>query len=79
MTNILSNAAVTSRLLTTEELAITLAMSPQSIRKRFCLTGEYFGVRPIKMPNGRLFWPSDALQQLASRPRTRPVLQTEAV
>jgi hypothetical protein len=56
----------TNRRLTTEELATKLAMSPQSLRKRFSQTGEYFGVRPIKMPNGRLFWPVDAVEQLSN-------------
>lgn len=55
-----------SRRLTTEELATALAMSPQSIRKRFSQTGGYFCLRPTKMPNGRLFWPVDAVEQLAN-------------
>jgi hypothetical protein len=50
--------------LTTEELAVLLALRPQSIRKRYCETGAYFCLRPIKMPNRRLLWPADALEQL---------------
>ncbi|NMM38572.1 MAG: DNA-binding protein [Glaciimonas sp.] len=53
------------RSLTTEELAAVLAMRPQSLRKRFSQTGEYFGIRPVKMPNGRLFWPCDTVEQLS--------------
>jgi hypothetical protein len=50
--------------LSTEEFAEQLTIRPQSIRKRYCQTGGYFGVRPVKMPNGRLMWPADAIQKL---------------
>lgn len=53
-----------SQMLTTNMLADRLSMKAQSIRKRYAQTGAYFGIRPIKMPNGRLYWPSDALDQL---------------
>lgn len=52
------------RLITTEELAGLLSIQPRSIRKRYCETGAYFSVRPVKLPNGRLLWPADALDQL---------------
>jgi hypothetical protein len=61
-----SLAMATYRSLTTEELAAALVMRPQSLRKRFSQTGEYFGIRPVKMPNGRLFWPCDAVEQLTN-------------
>jgi hypothetical protein len=51
-------------LISTEEFAAQLTLRPQSIRKRYCQTGAYFCVRPVKLPNGRLMWPADALQQL---------------
>ncbi|AJX79954.1 hypothetical protein BG97_3221 [Burkholderia pseudomallei 7894] len=54
------------RPITTEELAALLSIRPQSIRKRYCQTGAYFSLRPVKMPNGRLMWPADALEQLQS-------------
>ena len=53
-----------SRTLTTNELATALGLEPQSIRKRHSQTGEYYGVRPIIRPNGRLSWPCDAVEQL---------------
>jgi len=56
-----------SRLLTTDELAAELGLSAQSIRKRYCQTGSYFLVRPVKLPNRRLLWPADALEQLINR------------
>jgi hypothetical protein len=51
--------------LTTDELAERLDIRPQSIRKRYSQTGAYFGVQPVKMPNRRLWWPFDAIEQLA--------------
>lgn len=50
--------------LTTDELAVRLGLSPQTLRKRFSQTGSYFNVRPLKLPNRRLLWPADALEQL---------------
>ncbi len=58
-------AIQTRRPITTEELAALLSIRPQSIRKRYCQTGAYFSLRPVKMPNGRLMWPADALDKLA--------------
>ncbi|WP_321789805.1 DNA-binding protein [Paraburkholderia sp. J94] len=60
-------AAITKNrpLLSTEELATLLTLRPQSIRKRYCQTGSYFCLRPVKLPNGRLMWPADSLAQLA--------------
>ena len=50
--------------LSTEELAALLILRPQSIRKRYSQTGAYFCLRPVKLPNGRLMWPADSLEQL---------------
>jgi hypothetical protein len=50
--------------LSTEQLAAQLTLRPQSIRKRYCETGAYFCLRPVKLPNGRLMWPGDSLEQL---------------
>ncbi|MFM0158029.1 DNA-binding protein [Paraburkholderia sediminicola] len=51
--------------LSTEELAAQLTLRPQSIRKRYCKTGAYYCLRPVKLPNRRLMWPADAIEQLA--------------
>jgi hypothetical protein len=53
--------------LTTEELAAELGIGPQSIRKRYSQTGSYFGLRPVKLPNRRLLWPSNPLEKLINR------------
>jgi len=49
---------------TTEALAAGLGIKAQSIRARVCRCGSYFGLRPTKLPNGRLLWPADAIARL---------------
>lgn len=51
--------------LSTEELAQKLKITAQGIRKRFCVTGSYWGVRPVKLPSGRLLWPGDTVERLS--------------
>ena len=52
--------------ISTEELAALLRLKPQSLRAALCRDGHYFGLRPRKMPNGRLLWPADAVERLTS-------------
>lgn len=52
------------QLLTTNQLADKLSLRPQTIRKCYSKTGAYLGVKPIKLPNGRLYWPTDAISKL---------------
>lgn len=40
----------------TDELAIATNHKPQTVRKSYCMTGAYFGIRPVKLGN-RLLWP----------------------
>ncbi|SNX59268.1 hypothetical protein SAMN06296273_0708 [Nitrosomonas ureae] len=40
----------------TDEIARVTNHKPQTVRKKYCLTGEYFGIRPVKLGN-RLLWP----------------------
>jgi hypothetical protein len=49
----------------TEQLAAALGLKPASIRVRFCNTGSYYCLRPVKLPNRRLMWPADSIEQLS--------------
>lgn len=40
----------------TDEFAQAFSKSPQTVRKNYCLTGECYGIRPIKVGNN-LLWP----------------------
>lgn len=41
-----------------EQFAALNQVKPQTVRARLCRTGSYFGVRPLKLANGRLAFPA---------------------
>jgi predicted site-specific integrase-resolvase len=59
-----SSVEVRSAGLPTATLALALGIRDHSIRKRYCETGSYFGVKPVKLPNGKLRWPDDSVERL---------------
>ncbi|MBS1189669.1 MAG: hypothetical protein H6R10_1461 [Rhodocyclaceae bacterium] len=44
--------------LSTEAFAALNQVKPQTVRKRLCETGSYWGVVPKKLRNLRLAWPA---------------------
>lgn len=56
----------TSHNLTTEQFAEALHGKPSTIRTRLCKTGSFWGIKPIKLPSGRLLWPADAVSAFIS-------------
>lgn len=50
----------------TAEYARAINRASQTIRKNYCLTGECFGIRPVKFGN-RLLWPVSEIAALLSR------------
>jgi hypothetical protein len=54
----------------TKVLAAQIGVTDAAIRRRLADTGSYYGLVPDKLPNGRLLWPDDALDQLR-KPRVR--------
>ncbi len=54
-------------MVTTKKFADQIGNLPTSIHHQLCKTGSYFGVRPVKLPNGRLLWPDDAVEQLIAQ------------
>lgn len=65
-TRALNDFAISSSL-TTEAFAAALHFKPQSIRKRYSQTGTYYGIRPHKLPNGHLRWPSNSPELLLNK------------
>lgn len=57
------NQLVTSTM-ATDEFAASVGLKSQTIRKTYCLKGEVMGIRPIKLPNGKLRWPTQAIADL---------------
>ena len=59
-------APLTAQKLSTEEFADALRLRPQTIRRSLCLTGHVMGLKPVKLPNGRLLWDAAAVHALTS-------------
>lgn len=53
--------------LSTEELARAFLVKPETVRSSYCREGHYFGLRPTKLPNGRLLWPADAMTRVTGK------------
>jgi len=42
--------------LNTRELAACFHVEAQTVRRAFCVSGHYMGLKPLKLPNKRLLW-----------------------
>jgi hypothetical protein len=47
----------------TFEFARAFSRASQTIRKSYCITGHYLGIRPVKIGN-RLLWPVASISAL---------------
>lgn len=54
---------------TTSSLAQRLGLQPQTLRAAVCRHGNYFGVIPSRLANGRLLWPADSFERLSNTKR----------
>lgn len=63
--------------MTTNELARAIGNQGPSIHRRYCMTGSYFGLKPIKLPNGRLLWPDDSVRRLIDQRKTNPLQEAD--
>lgn len=52
--------------LSTEEAAAKLRAAPQTPRASLCRLGHWMGMRPVKLPNGRLLWDAAEVDRLAT-------------
>ena len=52
--------------LSTEEAASKLCVVPQTPRASLCRLGHWLGMRPVKLPNGRLLWDAAEVEHLLS-------------
>jgi hypothetical protein len=52
--------------ITTEEAATRLRVANQTPRASLCRLGHWLGMVPVKLPNGRLLWPADEVERLAT-------------
>lgn len=50
---------------TTNVAAAAFGVVPHTLRVSICLRGDYLGIRPVKLANGRLLWPADQVDAVA--------------
>lgn len=60
----IATALAAKKFLSTAQFAAELGLQPKTLLKRYSATGSYHGVRPVKLPNRMLAWPTDAVEQL---------------
>lgn len=60
----MTDISFTPQNLTTEQLALVAHINPNTVRTRLCKTGSYYGIKPVKLPSGRLLWPAKQVQAL---------------
>lgn len=48
--------------ITTEQLALASCCKANTVRTRLCKTGSFYGIKPVKLPSGRLLWPAQEVQ-----------------
>jgi hypothetical protein len=48
----------------TAAFARSIGYRPASIRTAVWRNGHFNGIKPFKLPNGRLLWPADAVARL---------------
>lgn len=54
--------------ITTDEFAQAINVASQTVRKNYCLTGEAYGIKPVKIGN-RLLW---GVERIAERLKGSP-------
>lgn len=48
------------------EAAGIIRYKPQTLRRHLCINGHFYGLKPTKLPGGRLLWPLDQFERLAA-------------
>ncbi len=61
-----NDAPLAARKLSTDEFAAALRLRPQTVRRSLCTIGHVMGLRPVKLPNGRLLWDAAEVEALTS-------------
>ncbi len=55
--------------LTTNEFARKLCVTAATVRRGLCVNGHYLGIRPVKLPNGRLLWTESHTDEIIEQSR----------
>lgn len=54
-------------MISTEQLAEKIGVKPTTIRTQLCREGNYFGIKPKKLPNNRLAWSDECVLKLIDK------------
>lgn len=57
------------RNLSTAAAAAVLGVKPATLNSGLWRHGHYLGIKPARLPNGRLLWPADQVEAVASGAR----------
>ena len=57
--------------LTTAQVAELFHIKENTVRRRLCLDGDFYGIKPIKVPSRRLLWSRDRVMVLLSGVKTK--------
>lgn len=49
----------------TADFANNFGVHPETVRRSLCVKGHYLGLKPIKLPNGKLLWPNVSPETVA--------------
>lgn len=56
----------TQNRISTDQIASRFGVQGNTVRRNLCAKGHFLGLRPIKMPNGRLLWEDVYPEDLAA-------------
>ncbi|BBO69091.1 hypothetical protein DSCA_30210 [Desulfosarcina alkanivorans] len=55
------------KFIATGPFAKSLGVKPATARRSYCVNGQYLGIVPKKLPNGRLLWSTEALAKVLNQ------------
>ncbi|HCN70871.1 MAG TPA: DNA-binding protein [Pusillimonas sp.] len=58
---------IQQKFISTKAYAELVGMKPDSLRVALYRSGHWCGIQPVKLPNKRLLWPADSVDQLIGR------------
>ncbi|MGW8157401.1 MAG: monooxygenase [Desulfoprunum sp.] len=52
--------------ISTNDIAARFGVKGDTVRRNLCTQGHFLGLKPLKLPNGRLLWPAVSPDQIAA-------------
>lgn len=48
----------------TKDFAKYVSVKSATVRRGYCVNGHYLGIKPLRLPNGRLSWPIEEIEKI---------------